>query len=63
MVASRRLLNFNSFDEFLVYVGIFFSELSLDMCLLRKKGAEYVGKRKGLILFEQCLMCHDVIEE
>ena len=55
--ASGSLMNFNSFDEFLVYAGIFFPELRPDIRLLKKRGAEYFVKKKRLRPLEQCLLC------
>ena len=56
--ASRDLLNFESFNDCLGYVCIFFPQLKDELANLDCVGAaEYVSKKRRLTQLEHCILC------
>ncbi len=56
--ASRSLLNFESFDECMGYIGVLFPQLREEIGKLKELGAkQYVNSRKYLSPLEQCMLC------
>ncbi len=56
--AFRSLLNFESFDECMGYIGVLFPQLREEIGKLKELGAkQYVNSRKYLSPLEQCMLC------
>ncbi|KAL7490837.1 hypothetical protein ACHAWT_000358 [Skeletonema menzelii] len=55
--ASRSLLNFESFDECIVYISVLFPQLRKEIASLKQVGAKQYVNRKYLTPLEKCIMC------
>lgn len=55
--ASRSLLNFESFDECIGYIGVLFPELRSEIASLKEKGAQQYVRRSTLTPLEKCMLC------